>query len=496
MWKELSSIEQSRKVIAFESVRSGALHATIVGLGASSNTNTQEGSLGYRLLEPSGTSSPSSPPRRCHWSSSASSPSITYAIPGLIDRKLRVGPFQSTSMVFAAPRMVSVGDADFRGDHRRSFRTAVTANRAAIAWAGTTCGPIMRSRSSPGRIPISIRRPASIKFAGGRMSQIVSLRDNTERMQYMLEPQLITNLSDRNREKRRLVKFADIPKVLVDAVISAEDKRFFQHAGFDPLRIIKAAYMDLREGRRAQGASTLSMQLARLFWLDQQKALEPQAGRGADHPAARAEAHQATDLRVLRNQVSLGWRGSFNIHGFGEAARAYFGKDLSSSTCRKPPTLAGLIQQPSLFDPYRHPDAARERRNVVLLLMRENGFISDRALWTAGGRSRSSSCQAAGIDSKRRISSIWSTTTCRANFRTPIFRPAPTRLHHARSGPAAGRRRSRPHRHAGGGPAIEQAAAASRARSRPRRSGADGARSRTPARSKRWSAGAITASAS
>ncbi len=110
-----------------------------------------------------------------------------------------------------------------------------------------------------------------IKFAGGRVSQIISLRGQHRAHPVPAGAGADHQPLDRNREKRRLVKFADIPKVLVDAVVSAEDKRFFQHAGFDPLRIIKAAYVDLREGRKAQGASTLSMQLARMFWLDQQK---------------------------------------------------------------------------------------------------------------------------------------------------------------------------------------------------------------------------------
>ena len=94
-----------------------------------------------------------------------------------------------------------------------------------------------RWRSSRGRIPTSTRTSrACIKFSGGRIAQIVSLADNTARGQFQLEPQLITNLFDRNREKRRLIRFADIPPVLVNAITSAEDKRFFQHAGFDPIR--------------------------------------------------------------------------------------------------------------------------------------------------------------------------------------------------------------------------------------------------------------------
>src|SRR5262249_52959396 len=112
---------------------------------------------------------------------------------------------------------------------------------------------------------------AIIRFSGGRVSQITSLQDNTSRSQYQLEPQLITNFSGPNRETRRLMHFTDIPTVLVEAVTSTEAKSFFQHAGFDPIRVIKAAYVDVKEGRKDQGASTLSMQLARMFWLDQDK---------------------------------------------------------------------------------------------------------------------------------------------------------------------------------------------------------------------------------
>src|SRR5258708_33395524 len=99
-----------------------------------------------------------------------------------------------------------------------------------------------------------------LEFAGGRISRIVSLRDHTARGELPLEPQLIVNLSEQ-REKRRLVRFAEIPPVLVHAVISAEDKHFFGHAGVDLPRLLKAAYVDLKEGRKQQGASTLTMRL-------------------------------------------------------------------------------------------------------------------------------------------------------------------------------------------------------------------------------------------
>src|SRR5262249_40032446 len=116
-----------------------------------------------------------------------------------------------------------------------------------------------------------------IKVSHRRVTQIISLSDNSERTQYWFEPELVTNLFDRNREKRRLVKFDDIPKVVVNAVVSAEDKRFFQHAGFDPLRIAKSAFEDVKMGYAHSGASTLTMQLARSLWLTQDKTWQRKA---------------------------------------------------------------------------------------------------------------------------------------------------------------------------------------------------------------------------
>ncbi len=78
------------------------------------------------------------------------------------------------------------------------------------------------------------------------------------------------------------------------------------------------------------------------------------------------------------NQVYLGSRGSFRIHGFGEAAEVFLGKDLSQINIPEAAQLAGTIQNPAIYDPFNHPDHARDRRNIVLSLMRNNGFISDR----------------------------------------------------------------------------------------------------------------------
>src|SRR6516162_6447025 len=146
----------------------------------------------------------------------------------LIDEKLRAGPFANTAKLFAAPESVAVGDAtspaEIAAELRRGGYNESRSNPTGYYLLHPDSIEIF-----PGPDSYFDQEAGVIKFAGGKIAQIVSLEDNTSRSQYQLEPQLITNLSGPNREKRRNVKFDDIPKVLVDAVTSAEDKRFFQH---------------------------------------------------------------------------------------------------------------------------------------------------------------------------------------------------------------------------------------------------------------------------
>ena len=295
----------------------------------------------------------------------------------LIEEKLTAGPFTNTSMVFAAPRMVSIGDEDTLEEIIGSLRNSGYSESKA-----TRMGSYTRGADSleiyPGPDSYFKQEAAVVKFREGKVSQIISLRDNTERTQYTIEPELITNLFDRNREKRRLVRFQDIPKVLVNAVVSAEDKRFFLHAGFDPLRILKAAYVDMKAGYRAQGASTLSMQVARMFWLYQQKTYTRKAAEVLITMELERRLTKEEIFEFYANQVDLGRRGTFAIRGFAEASLVYFGKDMSQLTLAEAATLAGHIQRPSYTNPFRWPERAQKRRNVILMLMRDNGYINDR----------------------------------------------------------------------------------------------------------------------
>ncbi len=298
-----------------------------------------------------------------------------YAL--VIDQKLEAGPFANTAKLFAAPTTVAIGDigspASIASDLRRSGYSESRSNLVGSYSIQTNSISIF-----PGRDSYFDQEAGVVKFSAGRVAQIISLRDNTQRSQYQLEPQLITNLSGPVREKRRMVRFRDIPPILVQAVTSAEDKRFFQHGGFDPIRIVKALYIDLKEGRKDQGASTLSMQLAREFFLDQDKNWRRKLAEAVITLQLEQKLSKEEIFEDYCNQIYLGFRGSFRIRGFGEAAEAFLGKDLSQINVPEAAELAGLARWPAYFDPFRHPDHAKERRNIVLGLMHTNGYITDR----------------------------------------------------------------------------------------------------------------------
>src|SRR5581483_950863 len=130
------------------------------------------------------------------------------------------------------------------------------------------------------------------------------------------------------------------------------------------------------DGRKAQGASTLSMQLARGLYLDADKNWKRKAAEFMIAMDLERRLSKDKIFEIYANQVYLGRRGTFSVNGFGEAAHTYFGKDVSQLTLPEAALLAGLVQRPSYFNPFRYPDRARERRDLVLSLMRQNGYIT------------------------------------------------------------------------------------------------------------------------
>ncbi len=187
---------------------------------------------------------------------------------------------------------------------------------------------------------------------------------------YSSEGQLIGEFGE---ERRAVIKIAAVPEVMRAAILAAEDERFYQHGGVDYVGVIRAAASNFASGGARQGASTITMQVARNFFLSKEKTLnrkfrEMLLAFKIEHSLSKDEI-----LELYVNQIYLGQRA----YGFSAAAQIYFGKPLDQVTIAEAAMLAGLPKAPSSFNPVVNPKRAKTRQQYVLRRMRELGFIND-----------------------------------------------------------------------------------------------------------------------
>ena len=292
----------------------------------------------------------------------------------VIDRKLSGEIFKNTAQIYAAPYRIYPGQ-------KLSAEDAVL--RLQRAGFDTTD----KGSSEDGVYEVSgnkiIIRPKTgdamrLDFAKNSLVKIQKVPGG-ETDEAWLPAELVTNLSDQTREKRRIVEYNDLPDILVEALIAAEDQHFFTHWGIDPVRLVGAFLHSLRDSTRLAGTSTITQQLARNFFLTPDRSIRRKVAEVFISFLLEQRLTKQQILTMYANEVYMGQRGSFSINGFGEASAAYFGKDLSGLTLPEAATLAAIIPAPNgKFSPVKHADEARRRRNSVLTAMRAAGSINDR----------------------------------------------------------------------------------------------------------------------
>ena len=193
-----------------------------------------------------------------------------------------------------------------------------------------------------------------------------------------LDPPLITALvTSEAREKRRDVPLQAIPRQMIQAVLAIEDRRFYDHPGIDPIGIAGAVFRNVF-GNKAYLASgsTVTQQLVKNTFLTPDKTPKRKMIEWFMSVVLETRLTKDQILQLYLNDVSLGQRGSFAIHGVAEAARLFFAKDISNVSVAEAATIAGVIQSPSRLSPFNNPERAKERRNVVIRAMADTGFIS------------------------------------------------------------------------------------------------------------------------
>ncbi|MGB6742498.1 MAG: transglycosylase domain-containing protein [Terracidiphilus sp.] len=298
---------------------------------------------------------------------------------GIVDERLKQPIFENTAKIYAAPREVRPGQ-------KLTIRLIASELReAGYSTDGATQAASLGTYSeSDGGItvhpgPQSYHAPdsATIHVDNGEVDSITD--DHGQPLSsYELEPLLITGLSeDANRSKRRLLTYEEIPQNVVQAVLAIEDRRFFEHGGVNYESMISWGWHDLIGDRKHRGgASTLTMQLAKMLFLEdtgtiRYKLTQIMVAFQLEHRFTKQQIFQ-----MYANEINLGQRGSFSIDGFGEAAEAYFGKDVRQLDLAECAMLAGMIQSPNRLNPFRHPDRVIDRRNLVLDSMVETGAIT------------------------------------------------------------------------------------------------------------------------
>ena len=297
----------------------------------------------------------------------------------IVDDRLKQPLFSNTAKVYAAPREVRPGQklsAHLIATELRSAGYTVD-GLSHPSQMGTFTEEGDEITVHPG--PQSYHAPdaATIHVRSGEVQSITDDRGQSL-ASYELEPLLITGLSEgNNRTKRRLLTYDEIPANLVQAVLAIEDRRFFEHGGVNYASIVSWGWHDLIGDRKHRGgASTLTMQLGKLLFLADTGTIKYKITQilVAFHLEHRFTKKQI--FEAYANQINLGQRGSFSIDGFGEAAQAYFGKDARQLDLAECAMLAGIIQRPNYFNPFRHPERTIERRNIVLDSMVETGAIT------------------------------------------------------------------------------------------------------------------------
>ncbi len=291
----------------------------------------------------------------------------------IIDQRFQGHVFSNSAKIYGIPHAVKVGEKiSVREIASELQRSGYVEN------GNSSLGSYHLSTASiqiqPGPQSYHSPEPATIRTSEGMVSSITGKSGDLGA--YELEPQIVTALDVEQRAKRQIVKYDQIPKVMVDSVLAIEDRRFFQHSGVNFIRMGEAAWVDLIHERHEQGGSTLTMQLSRGFFLTPEKKISRKLTEMLIATQLEQKFSKQEIFEFYANWVDLGQRGSFTISGFAEASHAYFNKDLKDISLPEAALLAGLIQRPSYLSPYRHPERALERRNVVLDSMVETHAIT------------------------------------------------------------------------------------------------------------------------
>lgn len=216
-----------------------------------------------------------------------------------------------------------------------------------------------------------------VKISGGKVSSVTGLPGGRSLDLVRLEPAEIAAIYPLQKEDRTLIKIEQAPQLLITGLQAVEDRNFKHHPGIDLRGILRAAVANLKAGRAVQGGSTLTQQLVKNYFLTHDRTMARKFNEAIMALLLEAHYDKSEILEAYLNEVFLGQQGAYAVHGFGQASLFYFDQPLDRLEPNQIALLIGLVKGASYYNPRRHPERARGRRNQVLAMFAETGLLSE-----------------------------------------------------------------------------------------------------------------------
>jgi penicillin-binding protein 1B len=213
----------------------------------------------------------------------------------------------------------------------------------------------------------------------GRVTDVLSPLDGTPLFHVYLEPELLSGVRGASRQMREWIPLAQIPPRIIETVLTIEDRRFYSHFGIDPVAVGRALWTNVTKGGVVQGGSTITQQLAKNLFYSPQRTMGRKLKEALAALVLEVKYTKQDILESYLNEIYLGQAGFVSIYGVREAAYRYFGKSLQQLTVEEIAMIAALIKGPNSYAPTKHPELAKQRRDVILRRLRETGLLTEEA---------------------------------------------------------------------------------------------------------------------
>jgi penicillin-binding protein 1B len=294
----------------------------------------------------------------------------------VIEARLASGYLTSRPGIYAAPRTITLGQKTTLDDLVRVLRRAgYSETKVSEVWSGSFKTEGNSVEIYPNRVQEP--SPAVIRFVINSQSRIADLTGDGRTLgHFTLEPEALTNDSSMRNGRRAQLTYRELPPVLVHAILSIEDRRFFEHRGLDLFGVGRALLRNVGDDRIGQGGSTITQQLVKNTYLSPERTYTRKFAEAMLAFSLERRLSKEDIFALYCNEVFLGQHGAIAVRGVEQAARLYFGKDVKDLSVAEAATIAGMIQGPTRYSPDRHPEVAQARRNTVLGTMTRDGWLT------------------------------------------------------------------------------------------------------------------------